>query len=64
MKHIEDRIQFYIVELNSVFHRFWQAKFANGGSIIRLSQLSLLPQLPQKTNHAAKVVKTDSKIII
>jgi len=33
---------------NRVFHRFWQAKFAYGGSILGTSQFSLLPQLPQK----------------
>jgi hypothetical protein len=48
----------------SVFHLFRQAKFENGVTILSPIQLSLLPQLPQKTKLASKVVKTDSKIII
>jgi hypothetical protein len=31
-----------------VFHRFGPAKFAYGGSILGLSQFTLLPQLPLK----------------
>jgi hypothetical protein len=46
-----------------VFHKFKQAKFAYGGSILSSSQLLLLPQLPQKMKFASKVVKTDSEII-
>jgi hypothetical protein len=41
-----------------------QAKFFIAGSILSLSQLLLLPQLPQKIELASKVVKTGSKIII
>ncbi len=48
----------------SVFHKFRQAKFAYGGSILSFSQNLLLPQLPQKMKLAVKVVKSDSKIII
>jgi hypothetical protein len=47
----------------SVFHRFWQAKFAYGGSIVSSSQFWLLHQAPQKMALAIKVVKIDSKII-
>jgi hypothetical protein len=52
------------VGLYSVFHRFKQAKFAYGGSILSSSQFLLLPQLPQKMELASKVVKVDSKIIV
>ncbi len=48
----------------SVFHRFRQSKFAYGGSILNLSQFSLLPQQPLKMTLAIKVVKIDSKLII
>jgi hypothetical protein len=41
----------------SVLHQFRQAKFANGGLILSLSQSSILPQLPQKIKLASKVVK-------
>jgi len=41
-----------------------QAKFAYGGSILGLSQFTLLPQLPLKTMLNLKVVKIDSKITI
>ena len=44
--------------------RFGQAKFACGGQVLGSSQFSLLPQLPEKTKLASKVVKIDSKIII
>jgi len=44
------------------FHGFGQAKFSNGGSVLSLSQFSILPQLPQKTMLASKGVKIDSKI--
>jgi hypothetical protein len=44
-----------------VFHRFGQAKFDNGGSILSKSQLSLLPQLPQKMKLTSKVDKIDPK---
>jgi hypothetical protein len=50
-------------ERYSVFQGFRQAKSANGGSILSLSQFLILPQLPQKMKLAAKVVKVDSKII-
>ncbi len=48
----------------SVFHRFRQAKFDYGGSILSSSQVLQLPQLPQKVELTSKVVKVDSKIII
>jgi hypothetical protein len=48
----------------SEFHRFRQAKFAFGGSILSSSQFSILPQLAQKMKLASKVVKVDSKIIV
>ncbi len=38
----------------SVFHRFRQAKFAYGGSILRSSQFLLLLQLPQKNEDLFK----------
>ncbi len=41
---------------------FWQAKFANGGSILGSSQFTLMHQLPLKTMLSLKVVKIDSKI--
>ncbi len=53
-----------VLELYSVFHRFMQAKFANGGSILSSSQFSILPQLTQKIKLASKVVKVDPKIIV
>jgi len=45
------------------FHRFGQAKFDYGGSILGSSRFSMLPQLPLKTMLDLKVVKIDSKII-
>ncbi len=53
-----------IIKSCSVFQGFSKAKFANGGSILTLSQFSILPQLAQKMKPASKVVKIDSKIII
>ncbi len=47
-----------------VFHGFGQAKFADGGSILGSSLLTLLPQLPLQTMLDLKVAKIDSKIII
>jgi len=47
-----------------VFHRFVQAKFAYGGSVLGSSQFTLLPHLPLKTMLNLKVVKSNSKIII
>ncbi len=44
----------------SVFQGFKQAKSANGGSILSLSQFLILPQLPQKMKLASKVVKVDA----
>ena len=46
-----------------VFHGLWQDKFADGGSILGSSQLSLRPKLPLKTMLDLKVVKINSKII-
>ncbi len=51
-------------KIYSVFHQFWQAKFAYGGSILSSSQFLLLHQLPQKMELASKVVKVGSKIIV
>ncbi len=48
----------------SVFHRFGQAKFAHGGSILSSGQFLLLPERPLETTLAIKVFKIDSKIII
>jgi hypothetical protein len=47
-----------------VFHRFGQAKFADGGWILGLSQLSLLSELPLNTMLDLRVIKINSKIII
>jgi hypothetical protein len=44
------------------FHRFGQAKFPDGGSVLGSSQFSILPQLPLKTMLSLKGVKIDSKI--
>jgi len=46
------------------FHRFAQAKFPDGGSILGTSQFSMLPQLPPKILLDSKVVKIDRKIIV
>ncbi len=47
----------------SVFQGFRQAKSANGGSILSLSQFLILPQPPQKMKLASTVVKVDSLYI-
>jgi len=45
------------------FHRFGQAKFPDGGSVLGSNQFSILPpQLPLKMMLRLKVVKIDSKI--
>jgi hypothetical protein len=44
------------------FHRFGQAKFPEGGSVLGSSQFSILPQLPLKMMLGLKVAKIDSKI--
>jgi len=41
------------------FHRFGQAKVIDGGSVLGLSQFSILPQLPLKTMLGSRVVKID-----
>jgi hypothetical protein len=46
---------------HSVYHRFRKAKFANGSSILSLSQFLLLPLLPQKMKVVSKVVEFVSK---
>jgi len=46
-----------------VFHGFGQAKFAYGGSILGLSQLSLLSEMPLKMRLNLKGVRIDLKII-
>jgi hypothetical protein len=48
--------------LYRTFHRFGQAKFPYGGSILGLSQLSVLPHLPPKMMLGLKEVKIDYKI--
>jgi len=46
------------------FHGFGHAKFSDGGSVLGLSQFSILPQLPLKFMLDSKVVKINLKIII
>jgi len=36
------------------FHGFGQAKFPDGGSVLGSSQVSILPQLPQKNDARFK----------
>jgi hypothetical protein len=45
-----------------LFHRFGQAKFSDGGSVLGSSQFSVLPQLPAKMMLNSKEVKINSKI--
>jgi len=45
----------------SAFHRFGQAEFPDGGSVLSSRQFSILPQLPLNTMLSLKVVKIDSK---
>ncbi len=52
-----------ILEIYSVSHRFRQAKFDYGDSILSSSQFLLLPQLPQNVELTSKMVKVDLKII-
>jgi len=52
------------VDIHRAFHGLGQAKFAYGGSVLGLSQLTLRPQLPLKMMPNLNVVKSDSKIII
>jgi hypothetical protein len=47
-----------------VFHGFGLAKFADGGSILGLSQFSMLPQLPLKMMLDLKAFKINPKVII
>ncbi len=58
---LESFIMWKLISSYRVFHRFRQAKFANGSSIISLSQFLLLLQLTQKTKLTLKVFKIDSK---
>jgi len=44
------------------FHRFGQAKFPDGGSVLGLSQFSVLPQLPPRIMLSLKEVNIDAKI--
>jgi len=44
-----------LLEKYRAFHRFGQAKFAYGGSILSSKQFTLLPQLPLKTMLDLKV---------
>jgi hypothetical protein len=46
-----------------VFHGFGQAKFADGGSFLGSSQLSILPKLPLKMTLNLIMVKIDPKLI-
>jgi len=46
------------------FHRFGQAKFPDGGSILGSKQFLILSQLPSKILLNSKVVKINQKIII
>jgi hypothetical protein len=41
------------------FHRFGQAKFPDGGSVLGSSQFSMLSQLPSKIMLSLKEVKID-----
>jgi len=50
-----------LLQIYRAFHRFGQATFPDGGSILGSSQFSLLPQLPQKMMFGLKGVKIDSK---
>jgi len=43
-------------------HRFGQAKFPHGGSVLGSSQFPVLPRLPPKMMLGLKEVKIDSKI--
>ncbi len=45
-----------------VFHRFGQAKFPDGVSVLDSSQFSILPQLPRKTMLGLKVVKNQNRL--
>jgi len=49
---------------NLVFYGFGQTKFPDGGSLFRLRQYSILPQLPPKIMLDSKVVNMDPNIII
>jgi len=49
-------------DMYGAFHRFGQAKFTFGGSVLGSSQFSVLPQLPRNTMLGLKEVKIDSKI--
>jgi len=53
-----------VVDYYITFHRFFQATFVYGGSILGSSQFSLLSQLLLKTTLDLKVVKIDLKLII
>jgi len=46
------------------FHRFGQAKFPDGASVLDSSQFAILPQLPPKILLDSKVVKFNHKKII
>jgi hypothetical protein len=61
---VEKQISALPIVFYSVFHWFGQTKFVNIVSILNPSQISLPPQLRQKTKLMSKVVKTDTKIII
>ncbi len=44
--HLHTRLFSYVTTNYRAFHRFKQAKFSDGGSVLGLSQFSKLPQLP------------------
>jgi len=61
---LSDQLSFKQNNIHRASHQFGQAKFACGGKVLGSSRFLLLPQLPQKTKLASKVVKIDLKIII
>jgi len=52
----------YFATPYKAFHRFWQAKVPDGGSVLGSSQFSILPQPPPKILLHSKVVKIDAKM--
>jgi len=45
------------LERYRAFHRYGQAKFPDGGSVLGSSQFSVLPQLPPKQSSVKEEVK-------
>jgi len=56
------KVRIILNKLQGVSRAFWHAKFADGGSILGLSQLTQLPQLPLKMTLDFNKVKIGSKI--